>query len=506
MNGRDPELPDEVTPVVGGPVLHKSAATLVRRVGGYAAANFTTKAIGFLLIPVYTRFLTPADYGVVSLAEITAVIVGLFCGLGLDAAMRRLFFEHVDDRADLRRYVSTVLRVGGLVTLLVAAVALLFGPALVAALGPRFSIPFYPFVGVAIATAALSQLIDYALGLYQLEGRVREYSRFAVGYFVLTAACVIFLVVAERRGALGMLAGRLAATAAAVVAAAWLSRDWLLGGWNRAFVVPTIKLALPLVPHTFMALGLIAADRFILQRYRSLDEVGLYSLAYTVAMVMSLVTTSISQAWTPMYFDLARGDDESRRALGKLTSNIIMLLVGIAILIALAGNRGVIWLFDARYHAAGRVVPWIVGGYVFHAMFALFQLAALQGKKPGVIAVVSAVAFAVNTVLNLWLIPQLGMYGAAYATLAAYVIEAAFMYWYAQRIFSLRYSWASIIGALFAFGVALAASQVHWPPRLAPLADLATLVVCCGLLWIVGGRRVVAFAVQYWERLKSAAV
>ncbi len=502
-----PEVPAEVTPVVdGAPLLKESATALVRRGSGYAAANFATKAVGFLLIPVYTRFLTPADYGIVSLAEITAVIVGLFCGLGLDAAMRRLFFEHVDDRAELRRYVSTVLRAAGLVTLLVTSLSFAAGPALTSWLGARFSVPFFPFVAVAIATAALSQLIDYALGLYQLEGKVREYSRFAIGYFLLTAGCVIFLVVIARRGALGMLAGKFAATAVALAAAAWLSRQWLRGGWDRKFVAPTFRLGLPLVPHTIMALGLIAADRFILQRYRSLDEVGLYSLAYTVAMAMSLVTSSLSQAWTPIFFELARGDDKSRSVLDRLSSGIIVVLALIAVTIAVAGNRAVIWLFDPRYHAAGRVMPWVVGGYLFHALFALFQLSALQGKRPGVIAIVSAIAFTANTVLNLWLIPPLGMYGAAYATLAAYMLEAAFMYAYARRIFPLHYARSGILGALLAFSVAVASSQVRWTPRLAPLMDVATLLLCYGLLWLSAGRGVMTSVWQYWRRRRVMVV
>ena len=79
----------EPAPDVAAPELHSVASRLVRGSAVYALANFGIKALSFLLLPVYTRFLTPADYGVISLAETLALIAALLCGLGLDAGIQR---------------------------------------------------------------------------------------------------------------------------------------------------------------------------------------------------------------------------------------------------------------------------------------------------------------------------------------------------------------------------------------------------------------------------------
>src|SRR5207249_3977473 len=127
--------------------------------------------------------------------------------------------------------------------------------------------------------------------------------------------------------------------------------------------------------------GLVVADRFILERYRSLDEVGLYSLAYTLGMVMYLVSLSIAQAWQTIYFDTARaGDVTGRSMLGRLSSSLAIFLSAIAFIGVLIAPE-LTSVLDARYRAVGRLIPWIIGGYLLHALFGLFHLSALQGKR-----------------------------------------------------------------------------------------------------------------------------
>src|SRR5205809_701134 len=87
-------------------------AAVLRGTAIYAAANFFIKALNFLLLPLYTRYLAPSDYGIVSLAETIAVLVATIFGLGLDAALPRLYFEHAEDSRRQRLCVSSILRLG----------------------------------------------------------------------------------------------------------------------------------------------------------------------------------------------------------------------------------------------------------------------------------------------------------------------------------------------------------------------------------------------------------
>lgn len=464
------------------------ARDLLRGSALYAIPNFGIKAISFLLLPLYTRFLTPDDYGIISLAETIAAVVGIVAGLGLSGAVTRLYFQYVDRGPELRRYVSSVLRFALAALAGVVALAFLAGPLLLSL--AHFRVAFYPYLALAIGTAALLQFIDFRLVLFQVERRAARYAQFSFASFGLTTACAVGFVVVLRWGALGMLLGKAMAVGVTALAAAVLLWRWWRGGFAADYVRESLRLALPLVPHQLMAAGLVAADRLILAHYRDLTEVGIYSLAYAMGMVMYLVTASLFQAWSPIYFDVARGGDAARATLGRISSALCLLLIAVAALGSAIAQDFVAWFLDARYLAAGRLVPWIIAGYLFHSFFSLFHLAVLQGKRSEFLLAASSVSLLANLALNFALVPGWGMYGAAWATTAAYALEALLMFVYAQRIYRLHYRRLAILAGIAVLAAVVAATQLlsALPARGWLLA--VTFVVAVALLALLGGRDV----------------
>jgi len=457
--------------------------------------------LSFLLIVWYTRFLSPSDYGVISLAEIVGAVVAALCALGLNGGMQRLYFHYVDQPQALRRYVSSVLRFASISTLSVTALVLLLGARFFAWLTPGLQVRFFPYIALAIGTASAGQLFDYRLGIYQVQERPRPYAMLTGIAFLLTASAVIILVIIVRWGALGMLLGKLVGAIVMLVASAYLSKDWLGGGWAWSFVRETLPISLPLLPHTLLALGLVVADRFILQHYRSLDEVGIYSLAYTFGMAMYIVAASLGQAWGPIFYDLARNGVRDQDKILRALAAVVMLLTAVGIFGSLIAQSFTHWFLDSRYNAVGRLVPWIIGGYLFHALFSIFQLSALQARRTTFIWVISLGAFSANIVLNLAWVPSYGMYGAAYATLAAYLVEAVLMYAYAQKVYGLPFLVEVVLGPIL-FLVGLGVSQVRWPDNIRPVVILAVLLGYGVVFWFRGGR---SASRQVWRLLKSVA-
>jgi O-antigen/teichoic acid export membrane protein len=453
--------------------------------GTYAVTNFALKAVNLLLITVFTRYLSPGDYGTISLAEIIATTLAVFCGLGLDTAVRRLYFHYADEPEMQRRYVSSVLRFGAILTIAVVAFAFVVGPHLSEQIGSHFAVAFFPYIALAIGTAAANQIVDYRLGLYQSEQRPLAFSMMVSASFLMTTGSALVFVVLLRGGASGMLTGRLMGAVGSLLVTIVVSRKWWSGGFEWKFVRESLPIALPIVPHLLLALGLVVADRFILEYYRNLDEVGVYSIAYTFGMVMYLVTASISQAWSPLFYDVARGGQEGQRVLGRLFSGLSLLLVAIAIFGSLIAQDVVSHFLDHRYSSAGRLIPWIIAGYLFHALYGILQPSLLQARRVGFLWAVSCVALVANIGLNFLWIPRWGMYGAAYATMAAYAIEAALMYVYAQRVYPLAFAKIRLAAALAIFSGVLWITQVQWQGWRLPILAL-TLMSSVSLIVLMG--------------------
>jgi O-antigen/teichoic acid export membrane protein len=202
-------------------------------------------------------------------------------------------------------------------------------------------------------------------------------------------------------------------------------------------------------------------------------------------MIMSLVTTSLNQAWAPIYYDMARKGEEGRHVLGKMCSGLVIVLTAVACFGALIAQDFVARFLDHRYASAGRVVPWIIGAYLAHSLFSMFALAAMQARRTMLIMGASFVALLVNTILNFALIPRWGIYGAAYATLIAYVVEAVVMYPFAQQAFPLNYDLRRTFAAMGVFAAVLVATQIRWSSSNRPFAMAGILVVSFGLLTVI---------------------
>ena len=452
----------------------------------YAAANFATKAINFALLPVYTRFLAPKDYGVVGLAESAAAAFAVLVGLGLDSALPRFYFQYCDDSVQVKRYVGNLFRFAVGYALLLLAGALLLGPRLLSTVAPRFDVAFFPFLALAFSTAALNVIVQYPLSLYQVQEKARSFAALSLFSVGLTVAFTVVLVVVMRGGAAGMLGGKTAAAVVTAMVSIWLLRGRLGVAWSWEPVRESLPFSLPLVPHSLLALALVVADRFILQRYRSLDEIGLYTVAYAVGMVMFVFTSSSLQAFSPIFFDVARQGDTQREALGRSASGLFLFwawIGAIGCFIAQDAMR----LLGHNYWAAGPVIPWIIGGYLLHGMFSLFQFSAMQSKRTHFILIASLLACAVNIALNFWWAPRYGMYGAAYATTAAYGLEAVVMYVCAQRLFPIRYRLSQVGGGILIFTTALVLTQMRWPEAVRSWLMLGGLLLVSGIVFTLGG-------------------
>lgn len=460
----------------------------------YATSMVGTRALGFALTILLTRFLTPGQFGIASLAQNVAAIGALMYGIGL-AGSSRLYYDYVDDPPMLRRFVSTLARASLVLTAVVLLAALLAGPAVLAALVPHFAVPFFPYIALAMGAMAVAAPVRIRVLLYQLQMRPMAYAVMSLAVALVSAALTYILVVAARRGAVGLLLGDLLGAAAVALVALILLRDVIFGGWQWRFVREILKLGLPLVLNPFVALGLEIADRFILQDYRGVAEIGVYSLAYTYGLAMYLVTAPLWQAWTPTLYSLAQRGEEGRRVIGAVNEGIILCVIAIGIFGVAIAQDFVSTFLDPRYRAAGDIIPLIIGAYVLNALVNMFGISALVAKRPGIISVIFILAFISNVVFNFVLDPRGGMYGAAYATLGAFLLAAVLMYLFALRLYPWPIRSRRIVLALTILGIMVALTQLPLQGLLRQATLLLGVLVAYLALWLVGGKRVAQQAI-----------
>ena len=191
-------------------------------------------------------------------------------------------------------------------------------------------------------------------------------------------------------------------------------------------------------------------DRFLIQRFSSVYDVGLYSMAYKTGMVLNLLVTAFNMGAVPFLSVNADSDASARVIIARMAGIVAFFTLPVFLFISLfirdiAGiSIGPVTLIQSEYHAALYLVPVLLLGYVFYGFFSVFSLVLYYRLKTHIMAWITAAAFIINIVCNLILIPLLDVLGAALATLSAFLIMAVFMYAITQRTMRINYQWRNI--------------------------------------------------------------
>jgi len=451
----------------------------------YGLTGLLSRSIGFLLIPVYTRMLSPEDYGVMSVVGTTAQIISIILMLGLPGAVQRFYFDH-DARQNRRFLGSIVLFQNGLG--LAACLAIIaFAPQISGAIYKRTD--FALFLTLSMIQVWLT-LVSMAPGILMVNRRQKWLNLAITGSGTLISAAVpLYLVLVKKMGVSGVFLGSVYAQALLWLVYGWLTlkeMDWVIE-WR--YVKTALAFSLPLVPHLLSHWVLNFIDRIMLQRMAGLEQTGLYSLGYNFGLIMMLAVGSVNTAYAPWFY---RQNNQDQEVAIKLVGRMItyyLLAIGLLFLGVASFSREAIELVaDIRFFRAYPVVPVVALGYVFQGLYFMAVAPLFHFKKTAWLPFLSIAAALVNIVLNLWLIPRWGMMGAAWATVGGLAVLFCGVGYVSSRLYPVKLEWRRIAIIILAAGITF---LLLWPLnnyRLLvsiPLKVLAFLAVPV-VMWMAG--------------------
>jgi O-antigen/teichoic acid export membrane protein len=456
-----------------------------RQTAIYGVGIVATKMLSFLLLPLYTHFLSPADYGVIQLVQMTFEVISIVAGARMAGGMFRFHQKAATDQ-ERRAVFSTALVLLTTSFLLVAA-GVFAGATTVSRM--VFETPEY---GGVIRIAAVSFVFQGLMIAPLAWFRVREQShRFvaaSVGMVALQAALNVFFLVVLRAGVVGMfvsalltnvIVGVIVATMQIRVTGARVSREPLRG---------LLRFGWPLVVTQVATFFLTFGDRYFLERVGGPAAVGLYALAYSFGFLLAGVAFQpFLSVWDPIRYEVAaRTDRDAIFARAFVYVNVI--LVSFAVAISLFVHEFLDIMTTPAFAGAASVVPVILVAYVLQCWSAIHDMGIMLSERTGLSTLANWAAAAVALAGYLLLIPRYLAWGAALSTLAAFAVRQAVIYVASQRLLPIRYHWAPVL-RLTLLAVAVVAADLLVPPRslpasLAVSSALFALYLCA--IWFAG--------------------
>lgn len=392
---------------------------LIKNISFFTFFNVINSAIPFLLLPVLTVYLTPEDYGIIDIFFNISLIATPLVGLSIVQAISRYYFEDID----LPKFVATVLLV------LIKIGVILIGLAILISffaddLLESFDIPPFLLV-VAVVYTLFSQICEIVLILWRVSYKTVNYGIFRVCKTLLDLGLSIVLIVSFNMGWSGRIIPQvLVAIAFGLLACFLLYKNGYLAHLkiHKEYKSKALSFSTPLIFHTLGGSIIGFSDRFFILVMLGLDNVGIYSVAYQIGMVIALVQNSFNQAWVPFFFEkLKENKFTEKLKIVKITYVYFVLMLVLAAAFYWVTPFIYTYFIGDAFNAGESVVLWVLLGYAFQGMYKMVVNYLFYLKKTKTIAYCTLFTMVLNLVLNYFMIEMNGINGAAQATLISFI-------------------------------------------------------------------------------------
>ncbi len=447
----------------------------------YGSGRALQKLLMALLLPLYTAYLTPEDYGVLGMVVTVTTFLDVFVTLGFDVAFSRFYFD--DTSAEGRRkvvtnvfYVSTVYP-----AILIGTCAVIMPYLAPWLLGEEYSAGDWKYFVVALVTLFFTNLNDLPFHLLRLEHKPWRFSAYIFTRIAVQVPLSVLFVAVFDWGAMGVLGANLFTAAGLQVGLLPVYVRKLNRLPDPDVLRPMLAFAVPALFTGVSFYWLKISDRFFLLHYQGKAEVGLYTVANSLAQPVYLVLMAFRMAWPQWHYSRLDDPELHKRLVARsstyfLALNAFMLVLLGAVLPLLAHL-----LLNERYWSVVPTTFVLALSIVIYGVYFIFWVGSNVAKKNQMIPVFFAISSAVNVGLNFLLVPEYGMWAAAWTTVIGYAILAGTIYFYSRRYYPIPYEWARLLKLLGATALALAAilgvMQLTGLSTSLPLADLVRRTV-----------------------------
>ena len=413
----------------------------------YSSGNLLIKGMSLISAPIFTRIFDPSQYGAWSLIN---VMVAFFTGvllLGGDNAYTRFFFQCKTEE-EKQTLSATWFMFLALWSVLLLAVILPFSRVIGDWLLDSSSYHRALLIGLLSGPPVMMNLIlSQAL---RNRFRAKAYTLLNVTTAALTLILAVIFVLKFNLGVAGAVLGALVSALIMLPIRLVFIRDLLKWGFSLKFLRQLLLFGLPLVPMNVAFWLLSNADRIMLVRLSSLEDVGLYSIAAAMAAVLMLLQTAVGQSWLPHAVKVYEEDKAYAEEVFKKTMLYLLTAYGFIVVGFVAMAQEVLYvLVPPGYYESFKAIPYLAAGFLFFTTAQVSAVGIMVKNKTVYIMLACWTVALINIGLNALFIPRWGIIGAGAATGIAYLLFALSYFCISRKLWRVDYNWMAVTGLLF---------------------------------------------------------
>lgn len=413
----------------------KNQSKMLRNSVIYIGNSLLLKAFNFLLLPLYTAYLTTEDYGITNIVTKFQNFAGYLVMFCLQAAVIRFYAEYKTNKEKVQRFFGSVIVFVFISGVCFGIICVCLNKILTATV--FIGIEFWPTVVMSlIALVFISTMIIFQ---EMMKGMQNAFGVAAASfaYFFIQLGLNIYLVVFNNWGANGIiLASIISNSVVSIVVLLIMSKNgYLRICFDTSLLFPALKYSVPLLPHNVSSsLSALISNMFI-NRFASLSSVGLFALASQFGSIAEMVQSSSNTAFQPWYYDEMNHKKANYYEEIRSMTNLLIWFFGFALLgITFFSKEAILLFCNATYAAAWTVIPLIMVVYIVNIPY-FFFVNILFYNKVGTKYVFYATlpASVANIIMSFFFIQRWGMYGSVISDILFVIIKVVIIYWMSRK-------------------------------------------------------------------------
>ncbi len=403
----------------------------------YSLGGISIKLIGLILLPIYTDYLTTEQYGMWAILEVTAQILATSVGLRLSTSMIRFYSS--EKEIDRRKMIIFTAFGASLVSILIFN--LLTHP-FVRSFSELFfnTNKFEQYFTFLILWSSFEILNRLVLDLIRIKEKPGLYITVSVTKFTVILFLNIFFIVVLDMGIGGIILGQLIGSILLMlITMPFLLREMTLA-IDFDLLRKLFRYGFPLIFSGISVFVLSLGDRYLVKLFLGYHEVGIYSLSYKISNVVKLVLVQAFQlGFLPIAFNIYNKPN-AKRFFSKIFTYYAFVIFWFGLAVSVFAREFII-IFASReeFYEAYLFVPWITLAICFYGLQNFYVIGMHYAKRTKIIAVITLVAASINVVLNVLLIPRIGLYGAVISAIATSLLMTVLSYQQSQKYYHISY-------------------------------------------------------------------
>lgn len=407
------------------------ANKLARNILTYTASEMLNRAVPFLLLPVFTRYLEPAGYGIVATFTTLVAILEIIAGLSVHAAISVNFFKLKKEQ--LAVYIGNVtLILAGSTTIIVLVLQ---------AARPLFErglqIP-EPFLSYALVIAFCQFISLVNMTLWRVEQKAAPYGIYQILQTLTNVSLSLLFVVGLKMGWQGRVYGYLAASVLFACLSVWfiVRRGYIRFQFNKDYLLDALHFGLPYVPHLLGGWLRRGIDRILIMKMLGASETGIYAAGYQVGAIIGLLATAFNRAWSPyLYEKLATPLNENgKKKLVQFAYLYFAVLIALMLGLSYSFPYVVSFVLGKAFVRSKQIVGWIALSNTFNGMYQMVVGYILFFKRTSLLAAVTFLSAVLHAILCYLLIRVNGAQGAAQASAISFGVNFLVIWFLSNRV------------------------------------------------------------------------